>query len=76
MPNAHAEHMREMFRIVNELPGTDPKLNKQQVKYILFGSFPLRWRANYRCTSKNIMSELMADIVLYMMIKYGLDPKV
>ena len=42
MTNGHAQHMKELFQIMTELPGMDTKVNEQQYENIVFGSFPFK----------------------------------
>ena len=48
------------------LTGTEPTLNDQQRKNLIFETFPITWRQNYIRSGKSLQTDSLADIVQYM----------
>mmetsp|Transcript_4341 Transcript_4341/g.7586 ORF Transcript_4341/g.7586 Transcript_4341/m.7586 type:complete len:389 (-) Transcript_4341:112-1278(-) len=75
MPNEHVVRVQEMITVANKLPGTEPRINDQQSKNIIFGTFIFAWRADYRRAKRDLGTDSLTDIVTYMTILKGLDAR-
>jgi hypothetical protein len=70
-PRTHVDRMEMLMRYSNVLPGTEPALNPQQKKNLIFETFPVKWRQNYIRAGKSVTTDSLADIVQYMSNEKG-----
>jgi hypothetical protein len=62
-PRTHVDRMETLMRYSNVLIGTEPALNPQQKKNLIFETFPVKWRQNYIRAGKSVTTDYFADIV-------------
>ena len=70
-PQQHADRIQTLIRYSNKLPGTEPELNEQQSKIIIFKSFPFKWQQPYIRSGRNLRVDSFMDIVQYMKDEKG-----
>ena len=68
--------MQTLIRDANKLPGTEPELNNQQSKTIIFRYFPMQWQQVYIRSGRNIRTDNLMDIVQYMEDEKGFSDAV
>ena len=62
----HSDHMEVLVRYANRLPGTEPQLNDDQIKSIIYDSFPTQWRQAYIRSGNNVATQTLAEVIQYM----------
>ena len=62
----HADRMEVLVRYANKLPGMEPEMNDDQIKRLIFESFPVKWQHAYFQSGRRIQSESLARVIQYM----------
>ena len=62
----HADRMETLVRYANRLPGLEPQLNDDQIKLLIFESFPVKWQHAFIQSGRRIANEPLAKVVQYM----------
>ena len=62
----HADRMETLVNYANRLPGLEPPMNKNQIKKLIFESFPNRWQHAYIQSGPRIQTEPLVRVVQYM----------
>lgn len=75
MLSKHMVRIQEMVRVPNKIQGTEPDINEQQEKNIIFATFPRAWHIYYRKAKGNLKTDSLAEITCYMMLLKGLEAK-
>ena len=70
-PRDYADRMVLMIRHANKLPGTEPLLNEQQSKNIIFQGVPMTWKQNYIRAGKDVATDTLEEILQYMSNEKG-----
>jgi hypothetical protein len=65
-PQDHATRMETLVCCTNRLPGTEPNVTPQQTKNMIFGSFPVKWKQNWICAGKSLVTNTLAEQVQFM----------
>ena len=63
---AHADRMEILVNYANRLPGLEPPMNEDQIKKLIFSSFPKTWQHAYIQSGRRIQDETLARIIQYM----------
>ena len=70
-PQQHADRMQTLIRYSNKLPGTEPELNEQQSKTLIFKSFPFKWQQAYIRSGRNLRNDTLMALIQYMKDEKG-----
>jgi hypothetical protein len=62
----HSSRMLTLARYGNRLPGTEPVLTDDQVKKIIFQSYPLLWQQQYVRSGQRVSNSTLSEIVEFM----------
>ena len=62
----HADRMETLVNYANRLPGLEPPMNDDQIKKLIFESFPTRWQHAYIQSGRRIQAESLVRVVQYM----------
>ena len=62
----HADRMETLYRYSNRLPGTQATMNADQIKEVIFASFPETWQRDYIRGGNDLQVATLPDIVQYM----------
>ena len=62
----HADRMEILVKYSNKLPGMEPEMNEDQIKRLIFESFPVKWQHAYIQSGRRIQSESLIRVVQYM----------
>jgi len=65
-PQDHATRIETLIRHTNRLPGTEPNVTPQQMKSVIFESFPVTWRQSWVRAGKNLVTNTLAELVQLM----------
>ena len=65
-PQTFADRIETLVRYLNKLPGRDRELNEDDVKGIIFDSFPLDWKKAFVRTGKPLHEETLGDILQFL----------
>ena len=74
-PDEFSNRMQTLARYANKLPGIEPKLTDDQIKVIIFNSFPEDWRQAYIRADKSLNTEPLAKILQFMKNEKGFADK-
>ena len=74
-PDEFANRMQTLARYANKLPGIEPKLTDDQIKVIIFNSFPEDWRTAYIRADKSLSTEPLTKILQFMKNEKGFADK-
>ena len=59
----HADRMEMLAKYANKLPGMEPEMYDDQIKRLIFESFPVKWQHAYIQSGHRIQSESLIRIV-------------
>ena len=65
-PSDHVKRMKTLFRYANKLPGTAALKTEDDIKEIIFDSFPDDWTTQYNRSGRDLENETMAEVVQFM----------
>jgi hypothetical protein len=65
-PRDHATRIETLIRYTNRLPGTEPDIAPQQMKNVIFESFPVAWRQSWIRAGKSLVTNTLAELVQFM----------
>ena len=74
-PDEFANRMQTLARYANKLPGIEPQLTEDQIKVIIFNSFPEDWRTAYIRADKSLSTEPLTKILQFMKNEKGFADK-
>ena len=63
---AHADRIEILAKYANRLPGNEPKLTDDQIKVIVFKSFPAKWLHQYTQSGHRIANATLQEMIQYM----------
>ena len=63
---AHADRIEILAKYANRLPGNEPALTDDQIKVIIFKSFPAKWQHQYIQSGHKIVNSTLQEIIQYM----------
>lgn len=64
-PQEHADRMESLINIANRLEGTEPEIDEDNKKKIIFETFPVPWQYSFK-RSKDINSSTLLQIISFM----------
>ena len=62
---AHASKIESLINIANRLKGTEPKQTANDIKRIIFNTFPEKWRDQCKLANNNFATDTLTDILTY-----------
>ena len=65
-PAEHVKRMQTLCRYSNKLPGTVPVKSDEEIKELIFDSFPDDWTTQYNRSGRNLQEETMAQVLQFM----------
>ena len=65
-PRDHATRVETLIRYTNRLPGTEPNITPQQMKNMIFESFPMTWRQSWIRAGKSLVTNTLPELVQFM----------
>ena len=74
-PGIHASRIETLCHYANRLQGMEPQLNNDQIKKLVFESFPGSWQDDYRKSHQDFANDSIADIVGYMTLCKAISDK-
>ena len=62
----HSDRMETLVDYANRLPGMEPALTADQIKLLIFESYPPRWQHAYIQSGRKIANETLPQVIQYM----------
>ena len=67
----HADRMISLISFANELRGTEPDVDEDNRKKIIFESFPNQWQLDFKKSGKTVVGSDLTEIISYMNLCKG-----
>ena len=71
-PGVHASRIETLCRYANRLNGTEQELTDDQIKKIVFETFPNKWQNDYKKSNRDFAADTITNIVSYMNLCKGI----